>query len=114
MTVIEKKKDIAILKVMGLRDKSIKKVFMFEGMLIGIVGTIAGLIIGLLVCYAQIHFNFYPLDPRKYIIDSMPVKIQIFDILTITFVSLLLSFFSSKYPANRALKTNTIEAIKWE
>lgn len=114
MTVIEKKKDIAILKVMGLRDNSIKKVFMFEGMLIGVIGTISGLIIGLLICYAQINFNFYPLDPRKYIIDSMPVQIQFFDLAMIAFVSLVLAFFSSKYPANRALKTNTIEAIKWE
>jgi lipoprotein-releasing system permease protein len=114
MTVIEKKKDIAILKVMGLKDNSIKKVFMFEGMLIGIIGTLTGLIIGLIVCFAQIHFNFYPLDPRKYIIDSMPVKIQLFDLFMITVVSLLLAFFSSKYPANKALKTNTIDAIKWE
>lgn len=114
MTVIEKKKDIAILKVMGLKDNSIKKVFMFEGMLIGLIGTISGLIIGLIVCYAQIHFNFYPLDPRKYIIDSMPVKIQLFDLFMITVVSLLLAFVSSKYPANKALKTNTIDAIKWE
>ena len=87
---------------------------MFEGMLIGLIGTISGLIIGLIVCYTQIHFNFYPLDPRKYIIDSMPVKIQLFDLFMITVVSLLLAFVSSKYPANKALKTNTIDAIKWE
>ena len=114
MTVLEKRKDIAVLRSMGIKEKSILKIFMFEGLLIGIIGTLIGTMIGLFVCYLQIKYNFYPLDASKYIIDALPVEIRITDILAIVFMSLFLSFFASLYPAKRALKTNIIEAIKWE
>lgn len=63
MSVIEKKRDIGILKTMGADSKSIMRIFMFEGILIGLIGTILGLFIGYLVCLLQINFNIYPLDP---------------------------------------------------
>lgn len=114
MTVMEKKKDIAVMRSMGVTRKSILRIFLFEGMLIGTIGTLTGLSLGLIVCWLQMEFNFYPLDPTKYVIDAMPVKIQFIDILVITFFSLLLSYFSALYPANGALKLNLMEAIKWE
>lgn len=114
MSVLEKKKDIGVLRSMGTTGKSIKTIFMFEGILVGVIGTILGLIVGLLVCYAQINFNIYPLDASKYVIDTLPVQVRISDILAVTIMSLLLTYFASKYPANRALKTKIINAIKWE
>ncbi len=114
MTVLEKRKDIGVLRSMGTPKKSILKIFMFDGMLIGLIGTIAGIAIGLLVCYLQINYNFYPLDPTKYIINAMPVQVRFTDILAIGGMSFFLTWLASLYPAKRAVKTNIIEAIKWE
>ena len=114
MSVLEKKKDIGVLRSMGTTASSIKKIFMFEGMLIGFLGTILGVIIGLFICYLQINFNIYPLDASKYVIDTLPVKVILSDILAVSIMSFILTFLASNYPANRALKTKLIEAIKWE
>ena len=65
MSVIEKRRDIGILNTMGISQKSVVKIFMFEGILIGIIGTLLGVIIGYLVCYLQIQYNIYPLDPTQ-------------------------------------------------
>lgn len=114
MSVIEKKKDIAVLRSMGATKLSIKKIFMFEGILIGFIGTIAGIALGLLVCYLHINFNLYPLDASKFVIDTIPIKINLSDIIAVSLMSFFLTFLASKYPANRALKVNLLEAIKWE
>jgi lipoprotein-releasing system permease protein len=114
MTVIEKKKDIGIMKSMGLEKKSIKKIFLFEGILVGASGVIAGLIIGTLVCYLQMKYNFYPLDPNKYIINAMPVEIRISDLFAIGIMAMLLTFFAALYPAIRASNTNITDSIKYE
>ncbi len=114
MSVLEKKKDIAILRAMGTHKKSILRIFMFEGILAGTVGTLSGLFIGLIVCFGQMQFKFYALDPSKYIIDALPVEPKLFDILLIAIMSMLFSYFASLYPAKRSLKLNLIESIKWE
>jgi len=114
MTVLEKKKDIGILRSMGLEKKSILKIFMLEGLLVGIIGTIIGLAAGLIICYLQIKYNFYPLDPTKYIINAMPVKIQATDIIAVGLMAMLLSFIASLYPAKRAANTIIIDSIKYE
>ena len=114
MTVIEKKKDIGILKSMGLAGKSIQKIFLFEGILVGATGIITGLIIGTLVCYLQMKFNFYPLDTTKYIINAMPVEIRISDLFAIGIMAMLLTFLAALYPAKRAANTNITESIKYE
>jgi len=114
MSVIEKKRDIGILRSMGVTEKSVLKIFMFEGLLIGIIGTLLGVIIGYLVCYIQIKYNIYPLDPSQYKIDSLPIEVRFSDFFFISGVAMLLSFLASLYPAKRAAKVNPISAIKWE
>lgn len=114
MSVIEKKRDIGILRSMGVTEKSVLKIFMFEGLLIGIIGTLLGVIIGYIVCYIQIEYNIYPLDPSQYKIDSLPVEIRISDFFFISFASMLLSYLASLYPAKKASRVNPINAIKWE
>lgn len=114
MSVIEKKRDIGILRSMGVTEKSVLKIFMFEGLLIGIIGTLLGVIIGYLVCYIQIEYNIYPLDPSQYKIDSLPIEIRISDFFFISFASMLLSYLASLYPAKKASRVNPINAIKWE
>jgi lipoprotein-releasing system permease protein len=114
MTVIEKKKDIGVLRSMGVSKKSILKIFMFEGILVGAIGTFIGIAIGLLVCYLQIEYNFYPLDSSKYIINALPIEIRVTDILAIGGMAMFLAFIASLYPAKRAANTIIIESIKYE
>jgi lipoprotein-releasing system permease protein len=114
MSVIEKKRDIGILRSMGVTEKSVLKIFMFEGILIGLIGTLLGVIIGYLICYIQINYNIYPLDPSQYKINSLPVEIRVMDFFLISGASMLLAFLASLYPAKRAAKVNPISAIKWE
>lgn len=114
MSVIEKQRDIGILRSMGVREKSILKIFMFEGILIGVIGTIIGVLLGYLICYIQINFNIYPLNPAQYKIDALPVELRVSDFFFISGASMLLSFLASLYPAKKAAKVNPINAIKWE
>ncbi|MCF8265439.1 MAG: ABC transporter permease [Melioribacteraceae bacterium] len=114
MTVLEKQKDIGILRSLGLTKNDIKNIFMFEGMIAGVLGTMLGLSLGLLVCYLQLEFNIYPLDPTKYIIDSLPVVVNLSDLIIIAFTAITLTFFAAYYPAKKSLPINLIEAIKWE
>lgn len=114
MSIIEKKKDIGLLRTMGTTEKSIMRIFMFEGLLIGVIGTFTGVIIGIIICYLQMEFNFYPLDPMKYIINYMPVEIRVSDILAISFMSMFLSTIAALYPAKKAAKTSITDSIKWE
>lgn len=114
MSVIEKTKDIGVLRSMGAKDRSILRIFMFEGMLTGIIGTIAGSLIGIGIVFLQMKFKFYPLDPTRYIIDALPVELRLTDLLAVAGMALLLSFLASLYPAKRAVKVPALEAIKWE
>lgn len=114
MSVIEKKRDIGILRSMGTEEKSILNIFMYEGILIGIIGTFAGVILGYFVCWLQLQFNIYPLDPTQYKIDSLPLQLRISDFFFITGASMLLTFLASLIPAKRASNVNPLEAIKWE
>ncbi len=114
MFVIEKKKDIGVLKSMGAERKSIVKIFIFEGLLIGAAGTIIGLVIGLAVCYIQLSYKVYPLDPSRYIIDAIPIEISIIDVVAVSSVSVILSLAAAVLPAVKASSGSIIEAIKWE
>lgn len=114
MTVVEKQKDIAVLKSLGATESSLKKIFMFEGVLIGIISTIAGVIIGLIFCYGQINFKWFKIDGNKYIIDAIPLVINYWDVLLISAFSLLLSILATIYPARVASRTNITESLKSE
>ncbi len=114
MSVIEKRRDIGILRSMGVEEKSILRIFMFEGILVGIIGTFTGALLGYLVCFLQIVYNIYPLDPTQYKIDSLPMELRLTDFFFVAGMSMLLSILASLYPAKRAAKINPVEAIKWE
>jgi lipoprotein-releasing system permease protein len=114
MSAVEKKKDISLLRTMGTKKKSISKIFMYQGLMIGGVGSIAGAILGYGICFLQIYYKIYPLDPAKYIIDAMPVAMRLSDFIWIMGMSFLLSFLSTLYPARRAASSPIIESIKWE
>ncbi|MEO8513592.1 MAG: ABC transporter permease [Ignavibacteria bacterium] len=114
MTVMEKKRDIGILKAMGIKNSGILRIFMIEGILIGIYGTILGSILGLSICLLQIKYKFYPLDSMVYSIDALPIDIRYTDYIYVAICALVISFLASLYPALRAAKQEPIKAIRWE
>jgi lipoprotein-releasing system permease protein len=114
MTVMEKKRDIGILKAMGASDNTITRIFLFEGLVVGFVGLFAGSIIGAGVVLAQKYFEFYKLDSSIFSISALPVMIDITDFIFVSLAALVLCFIASLYPARRAAKLNPVESIRWE
>jgi lipoprotein-releasing system permease protein len=114
MGVIEKRRDVGILKALGSTRTSIMRVFMVEGLLVGTIGTVAGLVIGYVVCYLQIRFSLFPLDTTVYIIPAIPIQFRLTDFFSVSLASMLLSTLASLYPAFRAAALQPVEAIRWE
>lgn len=114
MGVIEKQRDIGVLRSMGMGPRGITRIFMFEGLLIGLIGTVAGFVIGLVVLYLQIAYQIFPLDTTVYIIPAIPVRIEWADFLSVAGASMGLTFLASYYPARRAGLTLPAESIRWE
>lgn len=114
MTVIEKKRDIGILKSMGATNESLRKVFALQGLYVGIIGTFVGSAIGLAIVYLQEHYHLVPLDTTVYIISAIPVDIHVTDIFVIAFAAIGLCLLAARLPAKRAANLDPVEAIRWE
>lgn len=114
MTVMEKKRDIGVLVALGLPQKSVSNIFLQQGIIIGLIGTLGGFALGLFVYYLQTNYNLYPLDPSLYKIDSLPMNLRLSDFAAVGLASFILSFAASLIPAKRALKIDPLESIKWE
>ncbi len=114
MVVIEKRKDIGILKSMGSTNSSIMKVFMFEGLVVGAVGIILGTFFGYLLCWIQKSFNIISLPPEIYFISSLPVDMRPLDFILVASAAMLLTFLATVYPARRAAQLSPVEAIRYE
>lgn len=102
MLVIEKQKDISVLKSMGAGAAFIRKVFLSEGFLLSGIGAVFGLLIGLSVCWLQIRYHFIKLAGSSFLIDYYPVKILPFDLTVIVLTVVLITFIASWLPANKA------------
>ena len=114
MGIIEKRRDIGILKALGATRTSIIRIFMFEGILVGLLGTAAGVLIGVIVCLLQIRYSLFPLDPTVYIIPAIPVELRWTDFVAVVLASMTLSTLASLYPARRAARLLPVDAIRWE
>jgi lipoprotein-releasing system permease protein len=114
MTVIEKKRDIGVLKSLGASDKMITNIFLFEGISVGVIGIIAGTILGLGVTLAQKYLDLYKLDSGVYKISALPVELQYMDFVYIPIAAMVLCFLASLYPSRRAARLEPVNAIRWE
>jgi len=114
MSVIEKTRDIGILRAMGAKSSDIVRIFMFEGIIIGITGASVGSLIGFIVCYIQEKYHIFPLDPTVYIIPSLPVEMKLTDFIAVWLAAIFLCSFASYYPAKRAANIDPSEALRWE
>jgi lipoprotein-releasing system permease protein len=113
MIVIEKRRDLAVLQAMGVSRRSIRRIFVLEGLLIGAFGSIIGTIIGLGLAILQKTYDLVPLSrAESFIIDAYPVAIQISDVLIIVAVAMGLCIAASLYPASRAAAANPALAVR--
>jgi len=114
MVVMEKNKDIAILKSMGAAAKSIMRIFIFEGLIIGIMGTLIGLVGGYVLCVLLAKYQFISLPKDVYYISHLPVKMSGVDFLLVALSALGISFLATLYPSWQASKLNPSEALRYE
>lgn len=114
VNVTEKQRDIAILKSMGATDRLIKLIFMSQGLIIGVIGTVVGLIGGLILCEIIKSYDIVKLPADVYYLSKLPVKIKILDVTLICATALFISLVSTIYPAHRASKINPVEILRYE
>jgi lipoprotein-releasing system permease protein len=109
MLIIDKTSDIKILQSMGASQKTIRRIFIFEGWLISVAGVVIGSVLGIIVCWLQIKFGFITLPGNgSFVITAYPVEIIFTDILLITGVVLIVGFLASWYPVRFISKQNML------
>jgi lipoprotein-releasing system permease protein len=114
MMVMEKHRDIAILMSMGTRASQIRKIFVFEGILIGGVGTSIGLVVGFVVCYLADHYRWLPLDEQVYSLAYVPFNARWVDGVWIAAAAMAVSLIATLYPARSATSIAPVEALRYE
>ena len=114
MVVIEKTRDIAILKSMGATRRSIMKIFMIEGAVIGLVGTLLGLLGGYTLCKLLATYKFIELPSDVYYISTLPVQMNPLDVAIIALAAIVITLAASVYPAWQASRFDPAEAIRYE
>jgi lipoprotein-releasing system permease protein len=122
MVVMEKNKDIAILKSMGATAQSILKIFIIEGLIIGTLGTILGALSGMLAAinmetiagYVERVLGFEVFSRDVYYLDRFPSELNPVDVVIIVIVALVLCFLATLYPSWKASKLDPVEALRYE
>ena len=104
MLVLEKQKDISILHALGGNNNFIQKIFLSEGLLIGIIGGVAGVILALIIAWLQITYHLVPLEGGSFLIDYYPVKLQWPDFVLVAITVLIIALLASWIPARKAAR----------
>jgi lipoprotein-releasing system permease protein len=113
MMVMEKTRDIAIFKTIGATAQKIKRIFILQGMLIGIIGTTAGVVIGTSLCLLQDKYKLVRLPGDVYYITAMPVDLKATDVIMVAAAALVICFLATLYPAHQASRLDPVEAIRY-
>ena len=114
MMVLEKTRDIAILLAMGATPVQIRKIFIYQGLIIGIVGTLLGLVGGHIISYLADTYRLIALAPDVYTIAYLPFRAQLDDSVIIAAAAILISFLATLYPSATASKLHPVEALRYE
>ena len=114
MMVMRKTRDIAILKTMGATNRSVIQIFLLNGSLIGLVGTSLGILSGLALCQLLKTYQIIPIPKDIYLLDTLPIQLQMVDIFAIILAALAITVVASIYPSWQAARLDPVEAIRYE
>jgi len=114
MNVIEKSREIAILKAIGATNKSIMAIFMVQGLFIGIIGTTIGVLGGFFLGYILNTYQLIKLPADVYYLSHLPVKMNLFDFVTVSLSAITITFLATIYPAWQAAKLDPVEPLRYE
>jgi lipoprotein-releasing system permease protein len=114
MMVMEKTKDIAVLMSMGARKQQVRRIFIAQGVLIGFIGTVLGLILGYSLAWAGDHYKLIALSAEVYSIDYVPFAPRLIDGVVVAVVAMAISFLSTIYPSYSASRVLPAEALRYE
>ncbi len=113
MMVMGKTADIAILKAMGATNRSIRRIFVYKGMMIGLVGTTLGTLGGFALSAVLKRYHFIDLPKDVYFFTTLPVSLEPMDVILIIVSTLVVCYISTLYPAHRAARFNPVEAFRY-
>jgi lipoprotein-releasing system permease protein len=111
MVVLDKRKEIAVIKAMGASDTAVLRVFLYQGLFIGISGALLGLAFGYAVCHWVITYGF-PLDPKVYFISRLPVQMRVSNFLFTGFFAVLVCLLATLWPARHAARLRPADAFR--
>ena len=114
MMVMEKTRDIAVLMSFGVRQEQVRRIFLLQGLLISVIGTVLGLIVGYGLSWLGGHYRFIHLDAAVYSIDYLPFAPKVWDAVIVATVSLGVSLIATLYPSGSAAKVLPAEALRYE
>jgi lipoprotein-releasing system permease protein len=114
MVVADRTREIGILKAMGMTRRGILTVFVLQGAWIGVVGTVAGTVLGLVLAWALGTYQLIPIPPEVYFVDHLPVSVKVSDVLQIIGASVAVAFAATIYPALQASRLEPVDAIRHE
>jgi len=114
MMVMEKTKDIAVLMSMGTKQAQIRRIFILQGMLVGVVGTALGLLLGFALSWAGAHYHLLSLSAEVYSIDYVPFAPHLTDGVIVAAIAVVVSFLATLYPSSSAARILPAEALRYE
>jgi lipoprotein-releasing system permease protein len=113
MLVVDRTKEIAILKSMGTTSFGVARVFQVVGLTIGVIGTVLGVGLGLILCAATARYG-YPLDPRVYLIDKLPIVVDPTEVALITAGTMIVCLLATLFPSLKAGTLRPVEGLRYE